>query len=81
LYQEKGDGIEYEYSFSQAVQPGDPDSYKWITKEYMDCSAPCGGGRLFVFTTTKTVQNIEFIIKYCEFRKKQQKNNYLQNSK
>jgi len=45
LYQEKGDGIEYEYSFSkEAAQQGDPDSYSWVTHEFSECSAPCGGG-------------------------------------
>ncbi|XP_065332270.1 papilin isoform X3 [Cloeon dipterum] len=44
LYQEKGEGIEYEYSFSKEVQSGDPDSYYWVTHDFSECSAPCGGG-------------------------------------
>ncbi|XP_059480274.1 papilin isoform X2 [Neocloeon triangulifer] len=45
LYQEKGEGIEYEYSFSkETAQQGDPDSYSWVTHDFLACSIPCGGG-------------------------------------
>ncbi|CAB3380828.1 Hypothetical predicted protein [Cloeon dipterum] len=47
LYQEdrRGEGIEYEYSFSnKEVQSGDPDNFYWVTHDFSECSAPCGGG-------------------------------------
>ncbi|XP_065346568.1 papilin-like [Cloeon dipterum] len=44
LYQEKGEGIEYEYSFSKDEQSGDSENYFWVTHDFSECSSPCGGG-------------------------------------
>ncbi|XP_065345733.1 papilin-like [Cloeon dipterum] len=44
LYQEKGEGIEYEYSFSKDEQSGDSENYYWVTHDFSECSSPCGGG-------------------------------------
>ncbi|XP_065346502.1 papilin-like [Cloeon dipterum] len=46
LYHEdrKGEGIEYEYSFSKEEQSDDSDHYFWVTHNFSECSSPCGGG-------------------------------------
>ncbi|PSN47564.1 hypothetical protein C0J52_19332 [Blattella germanica] len=45
LYQETNPGVHYEYSIPKGVaQQTDPDSYSWITDEFSECSATCGGG-------------------------------------
>jgi hypothetical protein len=37
--------VQYEYSIPKGVaQQTDPDSYSWISEDFSECSAICGGG-------------------------------------
>lgn len=47
LYQEPGQGVEFEYSLpSGAVKetPGEDDGYDWGAGPWGECDAVCGGG-------------------------------------
>lgn len=45
LYQDRNVGVHYEYSIPKKFAArADPDSYTWVTDEFSECSASCGGG-------------------------------------
>lgn len=48
LYQEKNEGVAYEYSVPKGVTQAEAETYDWIFGTFGECSEECGGGELLI---------------------------------
>lgn len=64
LYQEKNQGISYEYSIPNGVSNAQPDTYSWIYGDFGECSKTCGGGHQVRPVNCARTSNFEVVADY-----------------
>lgn len=64
LYQQKNQGIFYEYSVPNGVSSTRSDSYIWITSSYGTCTKICAGGFQFRNVSCATAKSFEVVPEY-----------------
>ncbi|XP_023211883.1 papilin-like isoform X2 [Centruroides sculpturatus] len=64
LYQEKNQGISYEYSIPNGVSNAQPDTYSWIYGDFGQCSKTCGGGHRVRPVNCARTSNFEVVADY-----------------
>lgn len=75
LYQEKNEGVAYEYSVPQGVTQAEAETYGWIYGTYGECSEECGGGHQVRNVTCARTSDLEPVSEYlCDPRQRPETN-------